>query len=100
VQDRRDDRRRIHVQIGEQVGNGDRVGDVRLAGQALLALVRLGAELISVADAVHLRRRQVGLQLVEQLGDANRASSGRQQPQDGRRIVHLACCQGRPGGSA
>jgi hypothetical protein len=71
VQDRRDDRRRVHVQVGEQVGDGDRVGDVGLAGQPLLALVGLGAELVRVADAIHLRRRQVGLELVQQLGDAD-----------------------------
>ena len=77
VQDGGDDRRRIQVQVGEDVRDGDRMRDVGLAAQALLALVGFGAELISVADAVDLRRRQVGLQLVEQLGDAYRASSGR-----------------------
>ena len=88
VQDRRDDRRRIQVQVGEDVGDRDRMGDVRLAAQALLAFVGLGAELVGVADAIDLRRRQVGLELVEQLRDADRASSGRQQTQDGRRVVH------------
>jgi len=58
------------------------VGDVRLAGQALLALVRLSAELIGVANAIDLRRRQVGFELVEKLRDADRASSSRQEPQD------------------
>src|SRR5690606_18126223 len=77
VQDRGDDGRRVHMQIGEDVGDGDRMRDVGLAAQALLALVGLGAEFISVADPVDLRGGQVGLQLVQQLVDPYRASSGR-----------------------
>ena len=40
VQDRGDHRLGVEVQVGEDVGDRDRVGDVGLAGAALLALVR------------------------------------------------------------
>ena len=60
VQDRRDDRVGIQMQVREDFGGGDRMGDVGLAGDALLALVRGGAELGRLADALHLFGRQVG----------------------------------------
>ena len=44
VQDRRDHRLRIEAQVGEQVGDRDGMGDVRLARAALLALVGLERE--------------------------------------------------------
>ena len=31
----------VHVHVGEDIGDGERVGDVRLAGAALLAIVGL-----------------------------------------------------------
>ena len=43
------------------VGDGDRVGDVRLARLAGLALVRDGAEFIGLEDLRDLLFRQVGL---------------------------------------
>ena len=77
MQDGRHDGRRIQVQVGEDVSDSDRMRDVGLAAQALLALVGFSAELVSVADPVDLRGGQVGLQLVQQLVDPYRASSGR-----------------------
>ena len=60
VQDRADDRVGVEVQVGEDLGRGHRVRDVGFAAEALLALVRAGAELGGLADALDLVRRQVG----------------------------------------
>ena len=60
VQDGRDDRVGIEVQVGEDVGGGERMRDVGLAREALLALVGVGAELGGLADALDLLGRQVG----------------------------------------
>ena len=54
------------------------MGDVRLAGQALLALVGRGAELGGFADALHLLGRQVGLDVAQQLLEARSASVRRE----------------------
>jgi hypothetical protein len=40
------------------------MGDVRLAGNALLALMALGAEFVGFAHALDLRRREIALELV------------------------------------
>ena len=66
---------RVEAQVGEDVRNGHRMGDVGLAGNPLLALVLLGAEFVGFAHAFDLRRRQVGLELVQQLADPGGASS-------------------------
>ena len=70
VQDRGDDGLRIDVQVGEDVGGRDRVRDVGLAREALLALVRGRAEFVGLLDALHLVGREVVLQLGDQLVDA------------------------------
>ncbi len=88
VQDRCDDRRRIEVQIREDMCDRDRVRDIGLAAQALLALVRFGAELVSVPHTVDLCGRQVGFELIEKLCDAYGASSSGKQTQNGRRVIH------------
>ena len=67
VQDRRDDRVRIEAQVREDRGGGDGMGDVGLAGEALLPLVGRGAELGGFADALDLLGRQVGLDVAQQL---------------------------------
>jgi hypothetical protein len=64
VQDRRHQRVGIQLQVGEDVGDRDRMGDVGLARDALLALVALGAEVVGLADPLDLRGRQVRLELV------------------------------------
>ncbi len=56
VQNRRDQRVGIQTQIGENVGDGDRVGDVRFARNALLAAMLFRAELIGFAHPLDLRR--------------------------------------------
>ena len=63
VQDRADDGVGIEMQIGQDDGGRDRVRDVGLAGNARLALMRGGAELGGVADALDLLGRQVGRDL-------------------------------------
>ena len=50
----------VEVQVGEDVGGRHRMGDVGLAREALLALVRRGAELGRRAHALDLLGRQVG----------------------------------------
>ena len=64
VQDRRHQRVGIELQVRQDVGHRDRMGDVGLARDALLALVALGAEFVGLADPLDLRGRQVGLELV------------------------------------
>ena len=46
VQQRRGERLRVHVPLREDVGDGERVGDIRLAGLAELAFVRRLAEVV------------------------------------------------------
>ena len=94
VQDRPDDGVGVQMQVGEDLGGRHRMGDVRFAGDTLLALVCGGAELGGLADAFDLLVRQVGGDLAQQLLDARRAAfRAGQQPQQRRRIVHsrLVC---------
>src|SRR4051794_22715750 len=88
MKDGSDDRLRIHVQVCENVRNRHRMSDIGLTAQSLLALMGLSAELVRIANAVHLRRWQVGFEFIEKLRYAYRASSGRQQTQNGRRVIH------------
>ena len=90
VQDRRVDRVGVEMQVGEDLGDGDRMGDVGIAGAALLALVRGGAELGGLTDALDLVGRKVDLRLGQQLlqpGSAPRAGTWKEAEQR-RRIVH------------
>jgi hypothetical protein len=58
VQQRRDERRRVHAQLGQDRRHGQRVGDVRIARLALLARVP------GVGDVVGaLQQRQVRLRV-------------------------------------
>src|SRR4029077_4645569 len=59
VQYRREDRIGVQVQVREDRGGGDRVGDEGLAGAALLAVVGRGAEFGRLAHPLDLLRRQV-----------------------------------------
>ena len=54
----------VQAQVGQDVGDRDRVGDVRLARDALLAVVALGAEFVGFADPLDLLGREVGLELI------------------------------------
>ena len=61
VQDGRHDGICIQAQVREDGGRGDRVSDVGLTREALLALVNRGAELGGLADAPDLLGRQVAV---------------------------------------
>ena len=56
VQQRRDQRRRVHAELGEDRRDGERVRDVRVAGLAVLALVLLLGDVVGA-----LQQHQVGL---------------------------------------
>ena len=88
VQDRGDQRLGVEPQVGEQVGDRDRMGDVGLARAAALALVGLEGEVVGGLDALDVLGRQVALELVDQLVDADGPSSVGQQAAQGRRDVH------------
>src|SRR5687767_396289 len=88
VQDGGGDGGAVEVQVGEDVGDRDRVGDEGLAGLALLALVRSLRVLESLAHPLDLVGREVGLDLGRELTDPGSASSARQQSEDGRRVIH------------
>ena len=64
VQDGRDQRVGIQPQIGEDVGDRDRVRDVRFARNALLALMLFRAEVVGFAHPLDLSGRQIGFELV------------------------------------
>jgi hypothetical protein len=53
----------VHVQVGEDGGDGDGMRDVRLAGHAALALVGGSAEQIRLVDFLDLRFREVETEL-------------------------------------
>jgi hypothetical protein len=79
----------IQVQLGQDLGGRQRMGDVGFAGEALLAQVGLGPELGGLPDAFNLLRRQVGFCLAEQLreaGGAPRAGTWNQAKQRLRNI--------------
>ncbi len=88
VKDRRDDGVGVEPQIREDRGGGYGMGDVGLAGEALLTLVGRSAELGGFADARDLLGRQVGLDGAQQLLETRSASSAGKQSQERRRIVH------------
>ena len=57
VQDRRHQGVGIESQVGEDVGDRDRVRDVRFARYALLTLMFFRAEVVGFAHPLHLRGR-------------------------------------------
>ena len=64
VQDRGDQSVGIELEVGKNVRDRDRMGDVRLARNALLTLVALGAEVVGLAHALDLRRGQIAFELI------------------------------------
>ena len=64
VQDGGDQRVGIQLQVGEDVGDRDRMSDVGLARDALLALVLFGAEFVRFAHALDLRGREIRFELI------------------------------------
>ena len=81
---------RIEVQVGEDLRGRDRMRDVGLAGEALLALVRLGAEFRGLAHALDLLGRQIGFDAVDQLAQARQSPGTGQKLKERRRVVHGA----------
>ena len=59
VEQRRRDRHRVEAELGQDLGHGQRMGDVRLAAGPLLALVGLDGEAVGPFDGL-----QVGLRVV------------------------------------
>ena len=78
----------VEPQVGEQVGDRDRVRDVGLARAAALALVGLEREVVGGLDPLDVLVGKVRLELVDQLVDADGPSSVGQQAAQGRRDVH------------
>jgi len=70
VQDGRGDAVVIHVHLGQDAGHSDGMGDVGLTGEALLTVVRLGAEQIGLIDLADLVRLEIGFQNLAQVADA------------------------------
>ena len=64
VQNRRDQGVGIQAQVGEDVGDRDRMRDVRLARDALLAVMLFGPEFVGFAHPLHLRGRQISLEFI------------------------------------
>ena len=88
VQDRGDDRVRIHAQLREDLRRGDGMRDVGFAGFAPLALVGGGTEFRGAADALDLIRGKVGLDGLDQPFQPRRAALTRQQTQECGSVVH------------
>ena len=74
VQNRPDDGVGIQVQVGKDLGRGNRMRDIGFALDALLALMRGGAELSGCADALDLLVRQIGRNLAQQFLDTRSAA--------------------------
>ena len=70
MQDCRHDCLVIHAHLGEDVGSGDRVGDIGFPGETTLAIMCLGAEQERIIDPVDLFRLQVFIEQPAQITDA------------------------------
>ena len=60
VQERRLDRRGIEPELGQDLGRGDRMGDVRLAGRPALAFVGEHGQVERAPDRLEVRGRMLG----------------------------------------
>jgi hypothetical protein len=77
------------VQAGQDLGDGDGMGDVRIAVAPLLALVSLGAELVGGADARQVRAREVAFELTHETAEVVRPPHRRHNAiERGGTIVH------------
>ena len=89
MEDGRDDGVGVEMQLGEDRRRGHRVGDVGFAAETGLALVRRGAELGGLPDALDLLGRQVGSHRGQQfLQPRCGAPCTGEESQERRRIVH------------
>ena len=70
MQDRRHDRFRIEMHVGQRLRNGNRVRDVGLAGLAGLSFVRVGAVFVGANDVLDLFLGEVGLERIKQVPQA------------------------------
>ena len=86
MQQRGLDRERIEPQLGQDLGDGQRMGDVRLARGAALRTMRLAGEPVRLADLgqVGIREALPQLGLDALLGGVQRAQrrEGRGDPRD------------------
>src|SRR5690606_19358060 len=60
----------VQIQTGEDLRDRYRMGDIRLAAAAVLALVRLGPEIVRLDDAFDIRGGKIGGQARQQLTEA------------------------------
>ena len=88
MQDRCDDGVGIDAQLREDVGGGDRMGDVGLASLAFLATVRLGTELRRLADALDLVGGQVGAGGAQEVLETRGPAGAGQQPEQPVGVIH------------
>src|SRR5690606_21631671 len=89
VQDGGNERGLVHAHSREDAGDRDGMRDVRFAGEALLPLVRLGAEAVGAFDVLHLVFGQVGAHGIEQALDP-RTLAARGAAEYGSGVVHAA----------
>ena len=71
VQQRGRDRLVVHLEIGENAGDGQRMLDVRLARGAPLSLVGGVGELVDAHEPLPVRGRIVGTDALDKLGDGH-----------------------------
>ena len=64
MQNRGDQGVGVELEVGEDVGDRDRMGDVGLTRDAFLTLVALGAEVVGLAHALDLRGGQIAFELI------------------------------------
>ena len=60
VQERRHQRLMVHSHLGEDFRDRERMRDVGMSGAPVLTAMRLRGEIVGAANAVDLRRRQIG----------------------------------------
>ena len=80
VEQRRGERRRGHAQVGEDRGHRERMGDVRLAGPALLVAVQVRGHLVRPLDQPGVGLRVVLAQRAQERLELREARAGAGQP--------------------
>jgi hypothetical protein len=77
------------VQAGKNLGDRDRMRDIRIAVAALLTLVRFSAELVRRRDARQVVARQITLELAHETSEVVRPPHRRQHSiERGGTIIH------------
>ena len=80
MQQRRRDGGRVHLLLGEDRRDRHRVGDEVVAGEPLLAAMRLGARLIGARQEVPVEPVPLGRHGAGQLGRQDRRGGGHSSP--------------------